>query len=72
YTVGTSGISIASASASANQKNGLKDMHKDSYYIEKKIKNIEDIPDNSTIWLVLSILGLILLGYIHKKYTEEG
>ena len=72
YTVGTSGISIASASASANQKNGLKDMHKDSYYIEKKIKNIEDIPDNSTIWLVLSILGLILLGYLHKKYTEEG
>ena len=70
YTIGRSGISIASASASAGHGKGLMDANKKSYYIDKKIK-IEDNADNSAMLIVLSILGMILLGYLHMKYTEE-
>ena len=71
YTIGSSGISIASASASAGYGNGMKDINKKSYYIEKEIKNIKDVYNNQ-ILIVLLIIGLLLIGYYHKKYTEEG
>ena len=72
YTIGTSGLSIASASPSAGPGNGLKDLNKKSYYIEKEIKSIKDNPNNQIVFIVLSVIGLLIIGYYYKKYTEEG
>ena len=72
YTIGTSGISIASASAAAGLENGLKEINKKSYYIEEEVKNIKELHDNKGILLVLLIMGLLIIGYYHKKYAEEG
>ena len=72
YTYGQSGTSIASASASPGLGNGLKDVSKKAYYIEKEIKDIKDISDNRMIYIILTMIGLLLIGYYYKKYTEEG
>ena len=72
YTIGTSDISIASSSAAAGLENGLNEVTKKSYYIEKEVKNIKKLYDNKGILLLLLIMGLLIIGYYHKKYTEEG
>ena len=72
YTYGQSGVSIASASASPGLGNGLNDVSKKSYYIEKEIKDLKDISDNRMIYIILTMIGLLLIGYYYKKYTEEG
>lgn len=72
YTYGSSGIDIASSSASSGTTGKSSDSdNAKSYEVTKQIKQLDEINYAQAILMILISLGLLVLGYYKKEHAEE-